>query len=132
MRNPITKSPTSHGIGLRECENTDDSVPINETGDAWRRPASTNQNLVIALIRDHPQVVTRGDRGEPCQDLIVVNRACRIVGAIYEEDFRFRGYQRLELVKIRYESITRLASVANFLAAQPHRHDGCIRPAGIG
>ena len=126
----VAHPPPRHGVRLREREDGDHALRAAQGGG--RDVPALEDELVVALVRDDPEVVPLRDGQERAQAVGRLDRARRVAGRVDEDGPGARRDERGEPVGIQREAVRGLQRVPDGAGVQHVRHRRVVRPAGIG
>ncbi len=126
----VAHPPPGHGVRLRERE--DRHHPLRAAQRRGRDVTALEDELVVALVRDDPEVVLLGDVQHRAQAVGRLDRARRVAGRVDEDGAGARRDQRGEAVGVEREAVRRLQRIADRARVQDVRHRRVVRPAGVG
>ncbi len=126
----IADAPARHRIALREREDADHTIGVRQHGR--RRVGPLEDEFVVCLIGDDPEVVTFGDV-EHCGQMIR-RFYCpgRVARGVHDDRLRARRYRRLHADRVDSPICVRSRWVSHRPGVDDVRHGSVVGPARVG
>src|SRR5712692_9048206 len=133
LRRPrdIAQAPSGHRVRLGEREHRRDPRVIgrNRRGAL---PLAVEQDLVVALVAQQPQVVALRNFDQALGDRSWIYRAGWVAWTVDQQQLGARGDEPLERVEVGDEPTLWRARIEHATRVRPRQHDPRVRPAGVG